>query len=85
MLEDEFRDCSSVRVRVQSPSTTRRSPDLEQDYDPQSGQVHRVAGVKVQAGNREYFFPEEWIHEASRRQIQTQIELIREQLAQVRG
>lgn len=85
MLEDEFRDSPGVRVRVQSPSTTRRSPDLEQDYDPHAAQVHRVAGVKVQAANREYFFPEEWIHEPSRARIQAQLDLIREQVAGGRG
>jgi hypothetical protein len=73
LIEDEFRGLEGVRIRTQSPSTTRRAPDLEQDYDPHSGSVHRVAGVKVQTRKREYFFPEEWIRENRRAEIDRQV------------
>jgi len=82
LLEDEFRDLPRVRVRVQSPSSTRRSPDLEQDYDPEASSIHRVAGVRVQTRRKEYFFPEDWILESSRQQIYRQVEQIRDELSQ---
>ena len=82
LLEDEFRDLPGVRVRVQSPSSIRRSPDLEQDYDPEASSIHRVSGVKVQTRRKEYFFQEDWILESSHRQIFNQVEQIREELMQ---
>lgn len=60
-LEEEFRSFPEVRVRVVQPSGTLRSPDLEQDYDPESNDLHRRQGVNVRVRSREYFFPSEWV------------------------
>ncbi len=81
LIEDEFRDTTGVRVRTIAPSTTRRAADLEQDYDPESSSIHKVAGVKVQTRKKEYFFPEEWILDPGRREISRLVEEIREALA----
>lgn len=59
-LEDEFRDFEGVRIRPVFPSSLSRSPDLEQDYDPQSSSLHRTGGVRLQTRRQEYFFPQEW-------------------------
>jgi len=80
-LEDEFRDLPDLRIRTVAPSTTRRALDLEQDYDPESSDVHRVTGVRIQCKKREYFFPEEWMREGRRSEIEQQIRVIREAIA----
>ena len=81
LIEVEFRDTTGVRVRTVAPSTTRRSVDLEQDYDPESSSIHKVSGVKVQTRKKEYFFEEAWILDPSRREISRLIDEIREALA----
>ena len=80
LLEDEFRGCPTVRVRPLSPANTRRSPDLPQDYDPESATVHRVTGVRVLTSKREYFFPVEWFADRPRSRIEIQIREVHEQL-----
>lgn len=81
LLEDEFRDLPELRIRTVAPSTTRRAADLEQDYDPESSDIHRVSGVRIQCKKREYFFPEEWMREGRRNEIEKQIQVIREAIA----
>jgi hypothetical protein len=79
-LEDEFRGVAGVRVRPVFASTTRRSPDLEQDYDPESASVHRRSGVMVVCARREFFFPEEWGDPAHQAEVGRQIDEVREKL-----
>ncbi len=80
LLEEEFRGDSRVRIRTLSPAKMLRSPDLPQDYDPESASLHRVSGVRVLTGKREYFFPVEWFDQSSRTQVDDQIREIRDQL-----
>ena len=80
LLEDEFRDYDDVRVRPVFPSSTRRSVDLPQDYDPESSTIHRQSGVIVQTKRKEFFFPEEWLASQSRAQLERQIQEIRDLL-----
>lgn len=77
LLEDEFRDFEGVRVRPVFKSGIERSYDLEQDYDPEANDVHKRSGVKVMAGKKEYFFPEEWVSSRMTASIRDQIEDIR--------
>jgi len=79
-LEDEFRGNPRVRVRPLAPAKTRRSPDLPQDYDPESADLHRLSGVRVLTGKREYFFPVEWFSERPRAKIESQVREVHEQL-----
>lgn len=76
-IEDEFRDVEGVRIRPVFPSTTQKSPDLEQDYDEESASLHKRSGVRVQTKTREYYFPEEWMSLAQRPEITRQIDEIR--------
>ncbi|MBS1958175.1 MAG: hypothetical protein JST80_01760 [Bdellovibrionales bacterium] len=72
-LEDELRDLPDVRIHAVAPSTTRKSPDLPQDYDPNEGKLHLTRGVRVVVSSREYFFPASWAKddvEAIRKQAQ---------------
>lgn len=78
LLEDEFRGCEDVRVRPVFPSSILRSPDLEQDYDPESSTIHKRSGVTVQARRKDYFFPVEWLARSYRSDLDRQIEEIRE-------
>lgn len=80
LLEDEFRNHTEVRIRPVFRSSTRRSPDLDQDYDPKSSSIHKRSGVNIQAGHREYFFPEEWFTGTARTFLYQQIQEIREHL-----
>jgi len=63
LLEEEFRSFDEVRVIPVFPSKTERSPDLVQNYDPESKHIHRVTGVKVSTEKKEFFFPVEWFSE----------------------
>jgi hypothetical protein len=76
IIEDEFRGRMGIRIRPVFSSTTLRSPDLEQDYDAESGSLHRRSGVAVQAGRREYFFPESWVQLDSRKELERQVQEI---------
>ena len=80
LLEDEFRANEVVRVRPLAPTRIQRSPDLPQDYDPQSSALHQIRGVRVLTMKREYFFPVEWFQEKSRFKIETQVQDIYDQL-----
>lgn len=60
LIEEAFEDQDNVIVRLVAPSTTEKSLDLEQDYDPDSSDLHKVSGVIVRTAQREYFFPQEW-------------------------
>jgi len=82
LLEDEFQSIEGVRVVPAFPSTLSRSPDLEQDYDPTSNQLHTRKGVRVQALGRDYFFPLQWVIEKKQSDILNQIEEIRVRLDQ---
>jgi hypothetical protein len=80
LLEDEFLSREGVRIVPTFPSTLSRSPDLEQDYDPESNNLHTRKGVRVQALGREYFFPLTWVTENNQKEILEQIEEIRSRL-----
>ncbi len=60
-LVEEFSAYPQVRVRVLQPAGTQRSPDLKQDYDAESNDLHRRRGVDVRVGSREFFFPVDWV------------------------
>ena len=62
-LQDEFEDCKNVRIHPVFPSSTRRSPDLEQDYDDQANDLHLRCGVRLRAGSLEEWFPVTWVRE----------------------
>ncbi len=62
-LKDEFRNHPTIRVQAVQPSGTRRSPDLVQNYDPSSNDLHTRQGVMVRDGSREHWFPSSWVHE----------------------
>jgi len=76
-LEDEL-GSYGVRVHAVLPSSTRRSPDLVQDYDAESNSLHEKRSVRVRAGSREYFFPESWVKEGK-------TELVHALAAEIRG
>ncbi len=78
LLEDEFRDLEEVRIRPHFRAKIRRSPDLPQDYDPESSNLHTKCGVSVQVKNREFHFQEEWQAQKNHRLIQELIDEIRE-------
>lgn len=59
-LQDELRDLTEIRIHPVAPSTTQKSPDLPQDYDPNESQVHLARGVRVRVSSRDYFFPAQW-------------------------
>jgi hypothetical protein len=80
-IEDEFRDVEGVRIRPVFPSSTKRSPDLAQDYDPGSAGLHRSGGVSLQTRRHEYFFPEEWASMENHAHVVRLIDEIRESLS----
>lgn len=59
-LEEIFSGMSGVKITPRLPSTTRRSPDLDQDYDPEANSLHLTYGVNIKRDGHEYFFPIEW-------------------------
>ena len=79
-LEEEFKNTKSVRIRSLPRAGKRRSPDLPQDYDAESGHIHRMSGVIVSAFGKEYLFPVEWISERRFDEIQKQINEITQKL-----
>jgi len=82
LLEDEFASFKDegVRVRAVLPSGTRRSPDLEQDYDPDSNFLTRRSGVTVQTSTKEFFFHSEWVNDPAHAEIHAMIQKVRDQL-----
>jgi hypothetical protein len=79
-LEDEFRGFSDVRIRVTPKTGTVRSPDLEQDYDPESKHLHVERGIHVLTRRRDYYFPFDWWKNRQHDRIHKQAEEIREKL-----
>jgi hypothetical protein len=77
-LEDEFRDFPTVRVRISPKTGTKRSPDLVQDYDPESNRLHVERGVFVRTPRSEFYFPMVWWENSQRDKIYKQVEEIRE-------
>ena len=75
-LEEEFAAIEGTRVHVVLPSTTRRSIDLDQDYDPTANSLHSQRGVRVILQSRDYFFPADW--------TKGQMELVRTQVREIR-
>ena len=62
-LQDEFSGFEGVRIHPIFPSSTRRAPDLDQDYDAQSNDLHLRCGVRLRAGSLEEWFPVSWVRE----------------------
>ena len=79
-LQDEFREFPDVRIQAIQPSGTRRSPDLPQNYDPESNDLHRRQGVVVRTGSREHWFPSEWVTASKYSEISALSRKIRENL-----
>ncbi|MEW6056927.1 MAG: hypothetical protein AB1540_09965 [Bdellovibrionota bacterium] len=79
-LEDEFRSYPEVRVMVSPSTSTKRSPDLVQDYDPETSTLHRNRGVVVRTAKREYYFPSEWVEMKRYDQVQKLAGQIKEAL-----
>ncbi|HAR43554.1 MAG TPA: hypothetical protein DCS07_13155 [Bdellovibrionales bacterium] len=77
-LQDEFRNEPEIRIRVHQRSVTLRSPDLLQDYDPETSNLHTLTGVDVRVRSREYFFPSEWAQGPARRNVDQLVLEIRE-------
>lgn len=77
-LEDEFRDFPGVRVRLSPKAGTERSPDLPQDYDPESNDLHLRSGVLVQTRRKEFYFPAEWSRGQDYGRIRSLVDEIRE-------
>ena len=68
-LKDELRDLHEIRISATFPSSTRKSPDLLQDYDPNSNDLHVKRGVTVRARSRDYFFPASWARDGHYDQV----------------
>ncbi len=75
-LEDEFNGVSGIRMRNVQPADLTRSPDLEQDYDPQAHDLHVKRGVTVNARGREFFFSKE-MAEGPRVHVERQVSEMR--------
>jgi hypothetical protein len=79
-LEDEFRNYPDVRVRISPKTGIERSPDLVQDYDPETNDLHVRRGVTVQTRRKEYYFPAEWAREKDYARIRAEVEVILDHL-----
>lgn len=78
LLEDEFSQIEDIRILAVFPSAIVRSPDLPQDYDPESSDLHLKSGVRVLTKRgREYFFPKHWVTSNQSNLIHATIEEIR--------
>jgi hypothetical protein len=77
-LEDEFRDFPEVRIRLSPKGGVIRSPDLIQDYDPETNHIHIERGIFVRTSLKEYYFPLDWWKNRQQEKIYRQIEEIRE-------
>ena len=76
-LQDEFHSHPQVRIRPTPKVGTRRSPDLVQDYDPESNDLHLQHGVFVKFQSREYYFPCTWVRSQRFDEIRKLVEEIR--------
>lgn len=81
-LQEEFASSPQVRVSLVQPAGIQRSPDLEQDYDPDSNDLHRRRGVLVKVGGREVFFPVEWVTRGQFSEVSKQAEEVKALLAE---
>jgi len=79
-LRDEFRNHPEVRIQVIQPAGTRKSPDLVQDYDHDSNDLHTRSGVMVRTGSREHWFPAHWAETSQYGEIRKLAATIRAQL-----
>jgi len=79
-LQEEFQDFPDVRIRFRQPAVTMRSVDLVQDYDPKTHDLHRLRGIQVKAGSREYFFPVELATSRKRSEVDGVVRVIKESL-----
>lgn len=77
-LEDELRELPELRIRAEFPSSTRRSPDLHQNYDAKASQLHSEKGVRVYVGSRDFFFPTSWVESRQYSEIHKQAAEIRQ-------
>ena len=77
-LKDEFQAVPGVDVRPVFPSVIRRAPDLPQDYDPETNDLHRRRGVQVRTRSKEFFFPVDWVSERRIDLVQSLAAAIRE-------
>ena len=82
-LKDELQDLqdsegSGLRIIAVLPSTTQKSVDLPQDYDPNENQIHLKRGVNVKAGSREFYFPATWVSEGNMHLVHEQAQEVRE-------
>lgn len=80
LLEDEFSSRADVRIVPLLPAGTQRSPDLDQDYDPESSDLHLKKGVRVLVKSRDYFFPTQWVSGKRSDLIHATIDEIRDRL-----
>lgn len=80
LLEDEFSSRDDVRIVPMLPAGTVRSPDLPQNYDPESSDLHLKKGVRVIARNRDYFFPTQWVSSKRSDLIHATIDEIKDSL-----
>jgi hypothetical protein len=76
-LEDELRGLPNLRIHPVAPASTRKAPDLPQDYDPNESQLHLTRGVRVRVSSREYFFPASWAHQ--------NVQAIKDQAAEIKS
>jgi hypothetical protein len=76
-IEEELQSFSQVRVRIRQVSSSKRSPDLVQDYDTESNNLHCARGVQVRARSREYFFPIEWASSHNRKTVDQALQEIK--------
>lgn len=79
-LQDEFRNHPHVRIQAVQPSGTRRSPDLVQNYDTESNDLHTRQGVMVRTGSREHWFPVSLVLDKNYEEIRRMASRISEQL-----
>ncbi len=79
-LQDEFRDRRDLRIRLIQKAGKLRSPDLEQDYDSSSRNLHSTQGILVVTPRREYYFPADWIENREFTRVQNQVREIRDTL-----
>ncbi|MBC7397689.1 MAG: hypothetical protein H7333_09625 [Bdellovibrionales bacterium] len=76
-LTDELSDMPELRIHAVAPSTTQKSVDLPQDYDPNSNDVHLKRGVRVRMKSREFFFPANWVKDQRLDLVYAQVDEIR--------
>lgn len=77
-LQEEFQNFRNVRVRIRQLAITQKSPDLEQDYDPETNDLHRTQGVIVTASGRDYFFPISLAHVRQRPELDKNVQEIKD-------